>query len=282
VEASVHKESASSKSPFTLRAAAMLGILLLVAVIFFVVARAVGMSAQPATSVPGAAAIAQGLGAPSATTDTSEEIITPITSRSFATWEYETTKSSFAGIHSTINYNHASAGDIQAYVTANKALLPEVVAFGGKAQIAVSFLPPLSPADFRAWTKRYGVVVQQAHIAVGSSTAVINGSADDPLPQSVGDTSSPDGSHGEFGAYATVDAAVLTAMAADPRVFLLDVTPAWVQHDLLVSGYADAAKADVYLALPYAWMERLGMVPTPVPAPVRTITPWVGPTAPDN
>ncbi|MEP6775250.1 MAG: hypothetical protein ABJA50_06600 [Chloroflexota bacterium] len=267
----------------------MAGILIIVLLIFLISTRLLGTPSQSASGRSGQA-VAQEQVSPSATAAPPiDEVITQITARNFGTWEYSTTSSNFAGIHSTVNYNHSSVSDIQSYVAVNQALLPQVAAFGGQVQITLTFLPPLAPDVFRDWAREHALTVTQAQIAVGapggtSGTIMVNGTADDPLPQPAIESVPFAGMGGVFGVYGTVDSSNLTAMASDPKVYLVDVTPAWVQHDLLVSGYTEAARSEVYLALPYGWMENLGMVPTPqpVPNPVRTISPVTGPAAPDD
>ncbi len=82
-----------------------------------------------------------------------------------------------------------------------------------------------------------------------------------------------------FGVECTVRVEQLLEIAADPLVFLVDVTPTWVRRDLAEAGMAGAMQVPVGVDYPYGWMERLGMVPT-VPIPVGTITPLLLTPAP--
>ncbi len=220
--------------------------------------------------------------------DSDVDAYTKIATRDFGTWGYSTVRfTNRTGLRTGIYYNHDSVRDIQNYVAANKALLADVVRAGGQAEIAVTFVWPMAPDQFRAWAKQNTVQVKQAQIAVGApggsgGTLIISGSADDPLPESSIGKFPFSGMGGVFGLYGTADAKQLAMMAADPAVFLVDVTPAWSRLDLLKQDVADAAQAETAVALPFGWMERLGMVPTPVglPSPVTTRIPTVLPIAP--
>ncbi len=216
------------------------------------------------------------------------EASTQVAAQNFSSWEYSTIRFTYGGdLRTNIYYNHDSISDIQNYVAANKALLADVVRAGGRAEIAVTFVWPMAPDQFRAWAKQHTVQVKQAQIAVGApgssgGTLMIGGNADDPLPESSVAKFPFSGMGGVFGLYGTADAKQLAMMVADPAVFLVDVTPAWSRLDLLKQDVADAAQAETAVALPFGWMERLGMVPTPVglPSPVTTRIPTVLPIAP--
>ena len=45
----------------------------------------------------------------------------------------------------------------------------------------------------------------------------------------------------------------------DPRVFLLDVTPTIVRHQLIASGVPDGAQAEVLVEPAFSAMEELGL-----------------------
>lgn len=89
---------------------------------------------------------------------------------------------------------------------------------------------------------------------------------------------------GWIGGYSTVDARRLSELTSDPNVFLVDVTPAWIRRELAAAGAiseADVAKVPVYVDLPFAYMEGLGMVVIPtVPVPVSTVVVPTIPPAP--
>ena len=223
--------------------------------------------------------------------------------RRFEVWSYTASRKDSdlrSPLRATVNYKHEAVADILAYAKANQALHTEVANQGGQLEVAVTFVYPVEADWFRAFAKENGFQVQTAQIRIGapgtsgSGTMSISGTADDPLPQenidnvAMGFFSNSMG--GVFGAYGTVDAQKLGQMASEPRVFLVDVTPAWVRHDLARNGF-DVDKdmqEPVTVDLPYGWMERLGLenfttleLPTP-PPPVSTFVPVTIPPAPDN
>lgn len=194
----------------------------------------------------------------------------------FGVWKYRAVRNDFAGLKANVTYDHATISDLQAYVAANRALIPGIAQAGGTAEIALSFHMPVAPAQFRTWAREKGLQVRQAQLAVGSSTTLmIGGTEYDALPQESIDSFAFSGMGGVFGVYGSVDAARLSEIASDPHVFLVDVTPAWVRRDLIQAGVPDAAQVNIQVALPFGWMEKLGMVPTrvPIPGPVGTIIP---------
>jgi hypothetical protein len=205
-------------------------------------------------------------------------------SQNYGTWDYSALKDDALNSWISINYKHDSVADLNSYVAANKALIPEVESVGGRAEVAISFFPTMRPDQFRAWAKKYGLQVREAQIAAGRNTMIIGGKADDPLPQASIDEFPYVGLNGVFGAYGTVPTNKLSSIAADPQVFLLDVTPAWTRNDLVKAGIAEAAqpKMKVMVDLAYGWMQQLDMIPTPTPfpPPVGTVSPQVIPTAP--
>ncbi len=204
-------------------------------------------------------------------------------SQNYGTWEYAALKDDALNSWISINYKRDSVADLRAYVAANKALIPEIESAGGQAEVAISFLPTMQSDQFRAWAKKYGLQVREAQIAAGNIGIGVAGKPDDPLPQESVDKY-PHVGGAVFGAYGTVPANKLSAIAADPQVFLLDVTPAWTRRDLVKAGIAEMAQPEtkVMVDLAYGWMEQLGMIPTPTPfpPPVGTVSPQVIPTAP--
>jgi hypothetical protein len=238
-----------------------------------------GIRSQPAVGVP---TIEQAQ-------DAQVDAATQVSARHFSTWEYSTVRLTSGGnLRTNIYYKHDSISDLKNYAAANKELLPEVIKHGGRPEIAVTLAMPMSADDFRKWAKQYAVQVAQAQVAVGApggsgGTLMIGGSADDTLPEQSLAKFPFSGMDGVFGFYGTVDAKQLPALAADPHVFVADVTPAWVRLDLARQGVADAlSHSDVRVTLAFGWMEALGLVPTPapLPSPVGTASATQPPIAP--
>lgn len=242
----------------------------------------VGRTAQP--PLPAVSAIVQTPVLPTVTPI--EEVSTLLRRQVFGTWEYRALRSNLTGLKIVIDYKHDTPEDIQSYAAAAESLITDVVQAGGRADVAISFMPPLPPDQFRAWALQKGLQVTQAQLAVGApgssgGTLMIGGAPNDPLPQESLQKFAYSGMGGVFGVYGNVDVSQLSALANDPHVFLADVTPAWARLDLLQAGVIDASQADIQLSLPYGYMEILHMVPTPgVPTPVGTEEPLRVPTAP--
>ncbi len=209
----------------------------------------------------------------------------------YGVWSYGATRSEFDPLHANVNYRHNSVQDLKAYVEVNKALLPQVVNLGGRVDVAVTFVYPMKADWFRQWAKENKFQVDSAQIDVGG-TMSISGKPDDPLPQDninnlMGGFFSGNGD-GVFGTYGDVAALSLAKLVAEPKVFLVDVTPAWVRNDLAQAGITEQLKEPVSVALPYGWMERLGLenftsLPLPtVPLPQTTYEPHILSTIPPD
>ena len=261
--------------------------LLLIATILIATLGMFMMARNPQPVLPAAPVIPQTQVLPTLTP--LEEVSTLLLRRELGIWEYRALRNNMTGLKAVIDYKHDTPDDIQSYVLANKALITDVIQAGGRAEVAISFLPPLAPDHFRTWALQRGLQVKQAQLAVGApgssgGTLMISGTPDDPLPlQSVGKFPYS-GMGGVFGVYGNIDSGQLNSVANDPQVFLLDVTPAWARLDLLRAGILDAQQASVYLSLPYGYMEQLDMVPTPIaiPSPIGTVQPLQLPIAPDS
>ena len=224
----------------------------------------------------------------------SPEYVT-VRTQDFGVWSYSATRSDTEPLHATINYRHDSVEDLKAYAVANKALLPQVVNLGGRAEVAVTFVYPVSVVWFRDWAKGNEFLVDSTQLAVsgpgsGGTTVSISGTANEPLPQDklgslMGGFFSNDGGV-VFGTYGDIDASRLSKLAFDPQVFMVDVTPAWVRHDLAQAGVHEQLQDRAQVALPFGWMERLGLqnftqlpIPT-VPSAQSTYEPIILPTIP--
>jgi hypothetical protein len=194
--------------------------------------------------------------------------------RNMGLWQYSIVRDEAEGSWIVIKYAHDTIADLEAYVDTNKALIPDLERVGGPVEVAVSFRTPLDPGEFRTWAKENDFQARETQLAAGGTTLGIMGRADDPLPSQSLDKYPYAGLHGVFGSYGTVDAKRLSTIAADPQVFLLDMTPTYARRELTRAGFPEAVmpKTDVHIDLAYGWMEILGIIPTPtfVPGPVGT------------
>ena len=223
--------------------------------------------------------------------------ITVLRERDLGTWRYIITNNETNGVSGGVVYKHDTVNDISAYIAANRALIPEVAAAGGRAEVTISFLPLAEAKWFREWARQKGLRATQTQILIaapgstGTGTMIILGKGDDPVPQADLDSAMINGIYGIHGVYGTVDASRLSEIASDPNVALLDVTPAWVRLDTKRSGVANLDSQPVAVDLPYGYMEKLGlqnfanaeapMLPT-IPLPVITPPIQHATIVPDN
>jgi hypothetical protein len=278
-----------------LAAAAVTAVLLGIVVLL-----ALFLTGNAASKVPNAPDTAQNplAGTPSTATaqgpPVSPEYLT-VRTQDFGIWSYGATHSDTEPLHATVNYRHDSVQDLKDYAVANEALLPQVANLGGRAEVAVTFVYPVGVTWFRNWAKGNEFRVDSAQLAVsgpgsGGTTISISGTADEPLPQDklgslIGGFFSSDGGV-VFGTYGDIDASRLSKLASDPQVFVVDVTPTWVRHDLAQAGVQEQLQDRVQVALPFGWMERLGLqnfteLPMPtVPPAQTTYEPIILPTIP--
>jgi hypothetical protein len=210
----------------------------------------------------------------------SDEYVT-VRTQDFGVWSYAATRSDIDPLHASVNYKHATVADLKAYVEANKALFPEVLKLGGIDEVAVSFAYPVSENYFESW-----LTENQFQLDSSQSVGVFHvyGTADEPLSQDeLGNLTNNAG--GIFGAYGAVDAAHLEKLWADPDIFLVDVTPTWVKYELVQSGINEPIRGRVQVALPFGWMDQLGMhnfTDQPIPQPQTTFEPILLSPAPDE
>jgi hypothetical protein len=177
------------------------------------------------------------------------EVAVTLLDRNCGVWTYNVSREIDGNwLHATINYEHGSVADLKAYAAANRALLPQVVQYGWTADIAITFVYPVSINWFRAWAKANTLQVWQSQVAMGApgsggGGAGIGGLPDDPVPQTTIDNllgSSVDLDAGIlYGTYAKVDTAHLSNLGTDPHVFLVDVTPAYVLHEMHQAGITE-------------------------------------------
>lgn len=212
-----------------------------------------------------------------------------VQTHNFGIWNYSAVRNTTDGLHASVEYSHTSVKDIQAYIAANKVLLPQVIQIGGPTEVAISFVPLVKPAWFRIWANAKGLQVREAQLQVAGGAGMgVFGKPNDPLPQATLDSVGDAAISGVFGVYGMVDAKQLAEIAADPQVALLDVTPAWVRSDLRQAGFTEPIRQPVSVLLPFGYMEPLGLqnfttlpVPTALPVPMRTVVPTILPVVQD-
>lgn len=193
--------------------------------------------------------------------------------REYGSWRYTIGRVAAHGrLDGTVSYDIATAEGVLAFARANRALAEQLAGVGGSAEVQVTFGVPLTPEAFRAWAQGVGLTVQEADIrtydAQGApSTIGIFVRGDDPLPldvlerqrAAVSAKGGPLTVGGVTNARGTVDTARLRAIAADPTVFLVDVTTTAVRRDLRDRGVADAPSAIIVTQPAYWQVETFGL-----------------------
>ncbi|MEP6774051.1 MAG: hypothetical protein ABJA50_00530 [Chloroflexota bacterium] len=247
---------------------------------------AVFLMANSGSAVPNAPITAQNLLAGTSSTATaqgppvSDEYVT-VRTQDFGVWSYSATRSDMDPLHASVNYKHDTVADLKAYAEANKALLPQVVKLGGIAEVTVNFALPVSEDWFSNWVR---VNHFQVDSAQGMGVFHVYGTADEPLTKDeLANLTTNAG--GVFGAYGSVDASRLAQLWTYPDTFLVDVTPAWVRYDVAQSGIKEPLRGRVQVALPFGWMERMGIhnfTDLSLPTPQTTFEPIILSPAPDE
>jgi len=257
-----------------------------IAVLLGVVALlALFLIANSGSAVPNAPITAQNPLAGTSSTPTAQgppvspEDVT-VRAQDFGVWSYGATRSN-GPLYASVNYKHDTVADLKAYAEANKALLPQVVKLGGIAEVTVNFALPVSEDWFSNWVRANHFQVDSAQ---GMGVFHVYGTADEPLTKDeLANLMTNAG--GVFGAYGSVDASYLAQLWADPDIFLVDVTPAWVRYDLAQAGIKEQLHGRVQIALPFGWMERMGIhnfTDLSIPTPQTTFEPIIGSPAPDE
>ncbi len=185
----------------------------------------------------------------------------------FGTWRYSVGRGDDGAVRGLVQFDITSVEGLVAYVDANRQLVGRFTQEEGPIPVQVTFRDYVAPDAFRAWIAK--VHLQVARTDVGEIepngkrwTATFFTMHDDPLPglQSVGNDSNPPRTLlGVFGALGSVDASQLVTLAADPSVFLVDLTEAYVRQRLAQEGIAGAGEATVTVASPFGAMEDFGL-----------------------
>ncbi len=217
----------------------------------------------------------------------------PLRKADFGAWRYSAQKMGtdtiqpFGGkqinpgdVFAKVNYNSDTADGVRSYVAANRNQLQKVVNAGGQAEAWITFRNYVAPNDFRAWVKAHGLSNPQSQMRAIDETKDVSNKyitmqigprADDPdpLPQvymnfytGVQADHNPQAvMKAVYFTRASVDAKELPAIASDPNVYLVDVTPDLVRMDLAANGVQNADKADVEVepVSPMYVMEKVGL-----------------------
>jgi hypothetical protein len=199
--------------------------------------------------------------------------------RDYGVWGYKVSRYVDAPTTTSgnINYDFDTVAELNAFAAANQVLATSLASRGGQAEVYVTFRTYLTPEQFRAWIRARGANVGQSMLRTvypdGQEGTLGQGSHQgdtEPLPQDRLDKALQIQLRGEVkyaltlrGLYytlITVDATRLPEIAADPLVFIANVTPNVVRNELHAVGWQTQEKSlFVNPPTPFWKMEELGL-----------------------
>lgn len=182
----------------------------------------------------------------------------------FGSWSYSAGRRSDGQVVAGVSYDNATVNDLNLYATANRVLATQLASQGGQVRVNITFRTYMQPEAFRTWVSARGLQVDKTELRYvdgsGLDTTVWYKPLNEgPLPQSFVDQQlewARQNNVGvrEFkGVYFTsgsIDTVHLLEIAADPLVFLADVTHQAVRNDLVDAGITGAAQAIVSITPP--------------------------------
>jgi hypothetical protein len=189
-----------------------------------------------------------------------------VLSRDYGLWGY-TARQIGSGLSVDLHYLHGTLRDLNDYVALNKERAGKLSQSGGVVDVLVTFRHPLEPTAFRKWVLGSGMGATVASVRLQSltgarGTLTITRRESDPLPQ--GDLDKVRKSlptvEGVYSVRGEVVAERLSAIASDPVVFIVDVTPTLVRLDLTNAGVPGASEATINAESPFTEMEKFGLV----------------------
>ncbi len=201
----------------------------------------------------------------------------------FNGWNYIARRNADGTVNADVHFPKQSVHDLETFAAVNRALIPDVSRLDSQPHIVITMRTPTNPEQFRSWALNHGLQVQVNGLLVRNfqhelSAGAIAGEPTDPLPlDRLQSFSAPGRLLGVFGARATIPAAQLRSLAADPQVFIVDITEAIVRHDLEIHNIPRSQQGVVATESVIYDMDKLGLVPdpTPLPLPVGTAQPTI-------
>jgi len=202
--------------------------------------------------------------------------------RDYGVWGYKVGRHHSLGTSGNVHYKFGTVAQLNAFAAANQLLATDLASRGGQAEVYITFRTYLTPEQYRALLKVWGASVHRTELRTVDPSGhegtlwqgPITGDTE-PLPQDRLDKALimrrspvPRGETGEYtlilrGVYSAiiiVDATRLPEIAADPLVFLANVTPNVVRNELHAAGWQTQEKS-LYVSppTPFWHMEQLGL-----------------------
>lgn len=191
----------------------------------------------------------------------------------FDGWGYTAIAAPDGSIRVQVNYDRASVADLYRYVETNRALARQL-ATDGQAELAVtvSFRRPLTIAEFQTWAAHAPLQIREYQIRLRDAQGrrwTLGGAPSGGILISPTDlqrhliylaSRGATDVQGVIVAEGTVAASVYDRLAADPDVFLADVTrSAAAAHLLRTVRGLDPRRLEATVAPAFSWMEDLGL-----------------------
>ena len=191
----------------------------------------------------------------------------------FGAWKYVASRGGDAGLYAWVSYNSGSIAGIQAFADANRILANQLASGSGEVQIDLTFRDYVAPAQFRTWAASMGLQVADSGVRfiehsgmrgtlglpAQGSDFLPQGPIDDLLTTTDPNRGAPLTLRGVFYTRGSINAQQLTAIAADPLVFLPDVTANIVHNELREIGIPNADTVRANAGSPFYQMEDFGL-----------------------
>lgn len=196
---------------------------------------------------------------PAATPPSNQEVA----QGNFGSWNYRAVRMNGQQIVAGINFDSSSVATLNAYATSNRAQATELATRGGEVNVHITFRTYVAPAQFRSWATAIGLRVERSDIRLvqnGKDAVIgIGGTESDPLSQAsldevlqllIDDGANISTVRGVYFTIGTINASQLPLLAADPLVYLPDVTINVVRNELIAAQVPGAEQADIGINFP--------------------------------
>lgn len=221
-------------------------------------------------------AVAQKIATMSAlTTQVAQQPRGLIQEHNFGAWSYRAWREDNGEVDASVGFDSNSVAGLQAFATANRVLANQLAIGSGEVDVHVIFRRTLSATEYLAWSATSGLdwydnIAFSTNDARGHEAGAgsIVSVSSDPWPQERvngfldAGRNVPDGPltiNGPFDVIGKVAANRLPIVIADPRVFVVDVTPNVIRSELEAAGVVAADLTHVEPPQIYKAMVHLGL-----------------------
>jgi hypothetical protein len=189
--------------------------------------------------------------------------------KDFGAWSYYIADREDGWLRAMVTFDHNSVKGIRDFADANRVLANQLADSTDQVEVEVTFRELMTPEEHRAWATAAGITYfDNVHMMAddplsGSAEMVVRVGSPQPPPQTRYDEEKAahnlnDRIQGIDSFRGKVDASRLPAIAADPKVFVADVTMNVVRNDLRAAGITD--RADIHNSVVvFYFMKQLGL-----------------------